>query len=99
MIWERNIQISVCRSIKRTFKHVIPRAQSARGNLLVRFKSILRTKIHRKSSNCSMDRYYFEHLTSLQEIATSAPSGPPRNDTVIWQLAASIQQSDKSQFD
>ena len=45
-----------------------------------------------------MDRYYFEHLTSLREIATSAPSGPPRNDTVIWQLAASIQQSDKSQF-
>ena len=46
-----------------------------------------------------MDRYYFEHLTSLQEIATSAPSGPPRNDTVIWQLAASIQQSDKFQFE
>jgi hypothetical protein len=92
-------QISVYRSVlHRTTKYVIPRAQSARGNLLVRFKSILRTKIHRKSSNCSMDRYYFEQLTSFQEIATSAPSGPPRNDTVIWWLAASIQQNDKLQF-
>ena len=45
-----------------------------------------------------MDRYYFEQLTSFQEIATSAPSGPPRNDTVIGWLAASIQQNDKLQF-
>ena len=46
-------------------------------------------------SNCSMACCFSAHLTASQEIATSAPSGPPRNDAVIWQLAASIQQNDK----
>ncbi len=39
------------------------------------------------------------YYTASREIATSAPLGPPRNDTVIWWSVASIQQPDKSHFD